>query len=129
MKPRRLNTNSGEFVDDQMVQFAAEYDDVAWNDKLAKINNLTQYGFNDYLNTGKYESIAQQHVNASTEFKRMMRELDQNQKEAEEQLAEDSAKSDQLQAEFAQQERDSALDRTAQADGADYTVPGDASAV
>jgi hypothetical protein len=96
IKPRRLNTNSANFVDDEMVQFAAEYNDELWNDKLAKINNLTQYGFNDFLTTGAYDSIAQKSVNASTEFKAMMRNLDQEEKDAEEKLESDSAKAEEM---------------------------------
>jgi hypothetical protein len=130
MKPRRLNTNNAEFVDEEMVQFAAEYDDVQWNDKLAKINNLTQYGFNDYLNSGKYESIAQRGVNASTEFKRMMRQLDQEQKNAEEQLEEDTATAEKVQPDFNQLQKNEANERSKEiADGADYAVEGDAAAV
>jgi hypothetical protein len=101
IKPRRLNTNNAEFVDDQMIQFSGdEYNEERWNDELAKINNVTQYGFNDYLNTGKYESIAQTWVNATTEFKAIMRSLDQNEKDAELQLETDSKKSEEMQAEF-----------------------------
>jgi hypothetical protein len=52
------------------------------------------------LNTGKYESIAQTWVNATTEFKAIMRSLDQNEKDAELQLETDSKKSEEMQAEF-----------------------------
>jgi hypothetical protein len=97
-----------------MVQFAAEYNEESWNDKLAKINNITQYGFNDYLNSGKYDSIAQKSVNATNEFKAMMRNMDQEQKDAEEQLEADSEKSEKMQAEFAQAQRDEALERNNQ---------------
>lgn len=105
INPRRLNTDSAEFVDDQMVQFAAEYNEDAWNDKLSKFNNITQYGFNDYLNTGHFESIAQQSVNASLEYKQEMAQLGEAQKDAEEQLEADTKKSEELQKEFNDNQR------------------------
>jgi Sec-independent protein translocase protein TatA len=78
---------------------------------LAKINNITQFGFNDYLNSGKYDSIAQTSVNASNEFKAMMRQMDQDQKDAEEKLEADSAKAEEMQAAFNKAQRDEVLER------------------
>jgi hypothetical protein len=46
IKPRRLNTNNAEFIDNSLVQFATSggsdgYDEDKWNDKLAEFNNIT----------------------------------------------------------------------------------------
>jgi Ulp1 family protease len=98
---------------------------------LAKELNITQYGFNDYLNSGKYESLITKlkDVNPNLEFKRMMRQMDQDQKQAEEELEEGSKKAEEMQAKMAQLSRDDANKRTDESDGADYAVAGDAAAI
>jgi hypothetical protein len=104
--------------------FAAGYDHDQWNDKLAKELNITKYGFNDYLNTGKYEKLIT-HVNPDLEWKKELRQIFEQGKAADEQLEADTAKAEEMQEKFNQHLKDEASARHAQADGADYDVEGD----
>eukprot|EP00494_Astrolonche_serrata_P030192 UN30459 len=67
--PRRLNTETGRLVGEELLtvatdlrsglhtHFAAGYDHEKWNDKLSKDLNITKYGFNEYLNSKKYDNL------------------------------------------------------------------------
>jgi hypothetical protein len=103
--PRRLNTHTLRFIDEEanimtqtdlhassrvgtharsMARFAGStYNDEKWNDQLAKELNITKYGFNEYLNKGKFDSVIST-AHPDLEWKKLMRIAFEDGKNAEE---------------------------------------------